>query len=208
MIASYGILGAQPLLSISVRAGMSSPAVDQQLIERCRAGDSSAVETLVRACQPAVFRLALSILDDAAEADEAAQDALVAALNALGGYRGEAAFTTWLYRITINVCRGRLRRGRARERLRAALANVLRLGGGLPEPEEAAAQREKAAALWQAVQMLDEKHRLPLVLFYYHDLPALEIAQILALNEGTVHSRLHTARQRLRAELRRRGHSP
>lgn len=208
MIASYGILGAQPLLSGSVRAGMSSPAVDLPLIERCRAGDSDAVEALVRACQPAVFRLALSILDDPAEAEEAAQDTLVAALNALSGFRGEAAFTTWLYRITVNVCRGRLRRQRARARLRSALAGVLRAAGAQPRPEETAAQRERETALWQAVQTLDEKHRLPLVLFYYHELPALEIAQILGVSEGTVHSRLHTARQRLRADLRRRDHAP
>src|SRR3546814_12520019 len=60
--------------------------------------------------------LALSILDDPAEAEEAAQDALVAAINALDTYRGDSAFTTWLYAITLNVCRTRLRKHRSEER--------------------------------------------------------------------------------------------
>jgi RNA polymerase sigma-70 factor (ECF subfamily) len=60
--------------------------------------------------------------------------------------------------------------------------------------------------LWRAIHALDDKHRLPVVLFYYHDLPTVEIAQVLGISEGTVHSRLHTARQRLRAQLRLSDH--
>jgi RNA polymerase sigma-70 factor (ECF subfamily) len=187
---------------------MSSNILDAQLIERYRAGDADAAEALVRAHQHEIFRLALSILDDPAEADEAAQDAFVAALNALDRYRGEAAFSTWLYRIAVNVCRGRLRQRRSRERLRDALTNVLRLAGAPPRPEDAAFQQERDSALWQAIRALDEKHRLPLVLFYYHDLPTAEIAQVLGISEGTVHSRLHTARQRLRARLRLTDQAP
>jgi RNA polymerase sigma-70 factor (ECF subfamily) len=187
---------------------MASNSVDVRLIERYRAGDSDAAEALVRAHQQQVFRLALSILDDPAEADEAAQDAFVAALNALDQYRGEAAFSTWLYRITVNVCRGRLRQRRSRERLRDALTNVLRLAGNPPRPEEAAFLRERDTALWRAVRALDDKHRLPLVLHYYHELPTAEIAQVLGISEGTVHSRLHTARLRLRAHLRLNDQAP
>ena len=84
------------------------------LLASCQAGDAQAIAELVETYRPALFRLALSILDDPAEADEAAQDAFVAALGALRGYRREAAFTTWLYAITVNVCRGRLRRQGAR----------------------------------------------------------------------------------------------
>lgn len=188
---------------------MSSNLSDVQLIERCRAGEAGAAEALVRAHQAEVFRLALSILDDAAEAEEAAQDALVAALNALDTYRGEAAFSTWLYRITVNECRGRLRKRRTRERLTGVL-QALFLVQREPEPcpEEAAARNERDAALWQAINALDEKHRLPLVLHYYLERPATEIAQILSISEGTVHSRLHTARQRIRAYLRLRNHEP
>ena len=180
---------------------MSSNTLDARLIEQYRAGDLSVAEALVLAHQPQVFRLALSILDDAAEAEEAAQEALVAALNALDRYRGEAAFSTWLYRITVNECRGRLRKRRARERLVGALQSLFRLGEPTVHPEEAAAGREREAVLWRAINALDDKHRVPLVLYYYHDLPTAEVAQILEISEGTVHSRLHTARKRLRAQL-------
>ena len=155
-----------------------------QLIERCRAGDALAIEALVRAHEQAVYRLALSILDDPAEADEAAQDSFVAALRALKLYRGESAFTTWLYAITLNVCRARL-------------------GGDTPtDPEVVVLQHEAEADLWNAVAALDEKHRLPVILRYYQGFSTAEIAQVLGISEGTVHSRLFTARERLRAQLK------
>lgn len=172
-------------------------------LERCRAGDPGAIEALVSTHRPAIYRLALSILDDPAEADEATQDTFLAVLRALPSYRGDAAFTTWLYRIAVNVCRGRLRRGRAWQRLRDALQAAWRLGGEAPEQPEAAAVRgETHAAVWRAVQALGEKHRLPVILRYYHGLSTAEIAQVLAVNEGTVHSRLSIARDRLRLALR------
>jgi RNA polymerase sigma-70 factor (ECF subfamily) len=180
---------------------MTLPLPDlSQVLERCRAGDAAAVEALVRAHQGAVYRLALSVLDDPAEADEATQDTFLAALRALPGYRGEAAFTTWLYRIALNASRDRLRRRGAWQRL----LGRLRPPPAAPDPrpvEAAAGGRERQAAIWRAVQALGEKHRLPIVLRYYHDLPVAEIAHLLRLSEGTVHSRLSIARDRLRAAL-------
>ena len=172
-------------------------------LERCRAGDPGAIEALVQTHQSAVYRLALSILDDPAEADEAAQETFLAALRALPSYRGDAAFTTWLYRIALNVSRGRLRKGRAWQRLKDALQSALRLSGEPAEhPEAAAARRETRAAVWRAVRGLGEKHRLPVILRYYHGLSVAEIAEVLDVNEGTVHSRLSIARDRLRVALR------
>lgn len=157
----------------------------------------------VRAHQQTVYRLALSILDDPAEAEEAAQDALVAAIKALDSYRGDSAFTTWLYAITLNVCRSRLRKHRSRDRLMDTLRSIFRVAGeAAPHPEEAAIRNEADAALVRAINSLDEKHRLPVVLRYYNDLSVAEIAQLLDISEGTVHSRLFTARERLRAMLR------
>lgn len=174
-----------------------------QLIERCRAGDAPAIEALVRAHEQAVYRLALSILDDPAEADEAAQDSFVAALRALKTYRGESAFTTWLYAITLNVCRARLRQRRTWGRLMNSLRALLRVGGDAPaDPEAVIIQNEADAELWNAVTELDEKHRLPVILRYYQGFSTSEIAQLLGISEGTVHSRLFTARERLRAQLK------
>jgi RNA polymerase sigma-70 factor (ECF subfamily) len=164
--------------------------------------DALAVEQLVSTHRPRVYRLALSILDDAAEADEAAQDALLTALNALDSYRGEAAFSTWLYTITLNVCRARLRKRQTAERLLRTLKTVFwPLGDRSRLPEDDAILNETGADVWRAVNELDEKHRLPVILRYYHDFSTDEIAQMLKINEGTVRSRLHTAREQLRGRL-------
>jgi RNA polymerase sigma-70 factor (ECF subfamily) len=175
----------------------------RQLLERCRAGDALAVEALINAHQDRVYRLALSILEDPAEADEAAQETFLAVLRSLDSFRGEAAFTTWLYAIVVNVCRMRRRRGRTWQRLQQTLAAALRLSDPPPAPEAAVIQGEAQAALWRAVQKLGEKQRVPIILRYYHGCSVAEIAQVLELNEGTVHSRLSIARDRLRAALTR-----
>jgi RNA polymerase sigma-70 factor, ECF subfamily len=71
-----------------------------------------------------------------------------------------------------------------------------------PSVEEQTIQHESNQTLWRAVQHMNEKHRIPIVLRYYHDLPVAEIAAILRIPEGTVHSRLNTARRQLRDVLR------
>lgn len=172
---------------------------DPHLLQRCRAGETAAIEELLSAHRLAVYRLALSVLDDPAEADEATQDALWRAMRALPSYRGDSAFTTWLYAITLNVCRGRLRQRRARERWFGPLQALFQLQP--PGPEEIAAQNETAAATWQAVHALREEWREVIVLRYYHDLPIADIARIAGVSERTVHSRLSAAHDRLRVSL-------
>ena len=177
-----------------------------QLLQSCRAGEPAAIEQLVSTYRPAVFRLALSILDDAAEADEAAQDTFVAALRALGRYRGDAAFTTWLYAIALNVCRGRLRQRRSRQRLLGLLQRWLRhQPPAAPAPEARVMHDQAQAALAAAVQALPEPQRLVVVLRYYHDLRLTEIGQLLKVSERTVHNRLHAAHKTLRERLKDEG---
>ncbi len=172
------------------------------LIIRCQAGEADAIQDLVTGHQTAVFRLALSILDDSAEADEVTQDTFLAALRMLESYRGDSTFSTWLYRITVNISLTRLRKRQARERIRHALQSIFRFAdAGATHPEEIVIQREANSAVWEAVSVLSEKHRLPIILYYYENLPVSEIAAILNLREGTVLSRLYTARERLRAIL-------
>ncbi|HZW03424.1 MAG TPA: sigma-70 family RNA polymerase sigma factor, partial [Anaerolineaceae bacterium] len=90
---------------------------------------------------------------------------------------------------------------RARQALQNTLAGVQALFGGGASPEERAASREERDRLRSAVDRLDERHRLPLVLFYEQELSAAEIAAVLDVSEGTVHSRLHYARQKLLRQL-------
>jgi RNA polymerase sigma-70 factor, ECF subfamily len=172
------------------------------LLQRSLDGDADAIQALVQSHQAAVYRLALSILDDPVEAEEAAQDAFVRALSALSTYRGDAQFKSWLFSITINLCRQRLKKRKAKEILLGTLQSIFRLKGeGLAHPEEVLIRREAKTALWSAVEALGEKHRLPLILYYQHELSVAEIAEVLDLRLGTVLSRLYTARERLRAAL-------
>jgi len=172
------------------------------LILRSRDGDAFAVEELVRAHEAQVYRLAVSMLDDTAEADEALQDTFIIALDRLDTFRGEASFATWVYAIALNVCRGRLRKRRARERLTQVLHSLLRIESAAPQPEQQVMANEVDAAVWQAIRSLDQPQREVIVLRYFHELRQAEIAQVLGVTDRTVRARLHAAHERLRAVLK------
>jgi len=174
--------------------------MDSLWLEQCREGDSLAIERLVQTYQRDVYRLALSILDDPDEADDATQEIFLSALRALESFHGHASFKTWLFSIAINACRNRLQRKKSRGRLQQILQGLLQREQAHPEKE--AMQNESDAALWQAVRALDDKHRVPVILRYYHDLPVADIAEALGIPIGTVHSRLNHARERLRTLLK------
>ena len=173
-----------------------------ELLQRLRRGDAEAAQKLVQSYHPDVFRLALSILDEPAEAEDITQDVFIAALDALDSYRGDSALKTWLFSITVNVCRRRWRQRKARERLLQVLKTVFPLMGTRSvQPEANLVAQENQAELWQAVSKLGEKLQIPLILFYEHEMPVAEIARVLDIPVGTVLSRMHTARERLAVTL-------
>lgn len=175
----------------------------QWLIAECIAGNQEAIEALVREYEAGVFRLALSILGDHAEAQEVTQQTFLSALRALPSYREQESFRAWLYTIAVNHSRSHLRKRKTLERLRSSLSAIFRLEiEKQASPEEAAIQNEKEAALWRSINWLDERHRIVLVLRYFHELSVAEISEILSVNEGTIHSRLHNAREKLRDALK------
>jgi RNA polymerase sigma-70 factor, ECF subfamily len=172
-----------------------------QLLQRCQSGDEAAINSFIQANHPALYRLAYSVLLNADDAEEVVQDTLIAALNSLESFNGEA-LKPWLYGIALNQCRMKLRRQKALDRLRGVLQILFRVtSAGPTHPEKAVIANETNALLWRTVCALGEKHRLPVVLYYYHDLPVIEIARLLQISEGTVHSRLFVARERLRSVL-------
>jgi RNA polymerase sigma-70 factor, ECF subfamily len=174
-----------------------------ELITRSCSGDPDAIESLVHAYTSTVYRLAVSILDEAVEAEEATQDTLMLVIKRLPSYRGESSFTTWLYAITLNVCRDRLRKRRTRERLTQILQVFFREKTEASRPiEQQVVERETDAAVWQAVKTLPDKEREVVVLRYYHQLRQECIAQILGVSDRTVRTRLSAAHASLRAALR------
>lgn len=178
--------------------------MDSELLAKCRTGDPKAIEALVHEHQARIYRLCLSILEDPADAEDAAQESFIAALRSLKSYRGDSAFHTWLYAITLNTCRSTLRQRKRRQVLDASLIeSSVTASTGKNNPEKQMLETERSEALWQAIHKLDEKHRLPIILRYYHELSTQEIAETLGVNLGTVHSRLSNARNRLSGELKR-----
>jgi RNA polymerase sigma-70 factor, ECF subfamily len=171
-----------------------------RLITECIAGNEEAVETLVRQYETGVFRLALSIVGDEAEAHEITQETFLSALRALSSYQKKTSFKAWLYTIALNHSRSRLRKRKVLERLKATLTSIFQVETQKQvSPEEAILQSEKEAAIWSSLSQLEERHRIVIVLRYFHE---LSISEILAVNEGTIHSRLHYAREKLRTALK------
>lgn len=161
-----------------------------------------AIESLVGAYKALVYRLALSMLDDQAEADEATQDAFIAAIRRLHSYRGEASFTTWLYAITLNVCRGRLRKRRVREKLAQTLRAQFQMDHQADlHAEQVVAEREVNEALRRAVRSLDDRLREVVVLRYYHELRLVDVAKAVGVSERAVRARLYAAYEKMRRVL-------
>ena len=174
-----------------------------RLISDCIAGNEDAIEMLVREYEAGVFRLALSILGDPAEANEVMQETFLSALRALPTYQEKKTFKSWLYTIAVNHSRSHLRKRKVIERLRSTLTAILRVDVEKQDsPEEAVIQNEKEAAIWRSLNRLDDRHRIVVILRYFHELSVGEISEILSVPEGTIHSRLHTARATLRDNLK------
>jgi RNA polymerase sigma-70 factor, ECF subfamily len=175
------------------------------LLAGCLAGDEAAIEALVHQYEGGVFKLALSVLGDPVEAREIAQETFISALKSLRAYREQSTFKAWLYTIALNLSRSRLRKRKSLERLRNTLTSLLRLDLQQRQalPEDIVIQNERERLIWQTLSAMDDRHRLPLILRYYNELSVAEIAAMLGINEGTIHSRLHIARERLRVELKK-----
>lgn len=191
-----------PLARVNYTEGMeySDPA---RLIERCIEGDDQAIEIFVRRHETDIFRLAFSVLQDPSEAHEAAQDTFITALKALPNYQERSSLKAWLCTIALNISRNRLRKRKVVEKLQNTLTIVFQIETRKqPTLEEGVIETEKEKAIWNALSELDEKHRMVMVLKYFQELDIREIAEILSISEGTVHSRLHTARERLRIALK------
>jgi RNA polymerase sigma-70 factor (ECF subfamily) len=177
-------------------------AEPSRLIPNCIAGDEHAIEMLIRQFEMGVFRLALSIVNDPADANEIAQETFIAALRSLWSYQEKSSFKAWLYTIALNISRSHLRKQKILNRLKSTLIGIHQIEARkIPQPEEAIIQNEKEAAIWKSLNGLDERHRIVVVLRYFHEMSVAEISEVLSINEGTVHSRLHTARERLRTSL-------
>lgn len=172
---------------------------DEDLVAAARGGDARAFAALVRRHDPSMRRLASTLLRRPSAVDDVLQDAYLAAYRGLAGFRGEARFSTWLYRIVYRTAIDHQRRFRPTAVLDELDERLL--GGGSAGGDDESDRLDTADAVRRALQAVSAEHRAVLTLvdaegYRYH-----EVAAILGIREGTVASRLARARAALRRHL-------
>ena len=188
---------------------MNEQTREHQLVMAAKGGDEDAFATLVRLYEKRVFALAVRMCGSREDAAEAAQEAFLAAWQGLSFFRGDASFSTWLYRLTSNACVDLLRReGRHRSAAGPSLDDE-ELSLDVPDtalsPQDEAERQELREAIDRGLAALSPEHRQILILREMHQLSYDEIAEVLSLDTGTVKSRISRARRQLRNFLLKDG---
>jgi RNA polymerase sigma-70 factor (ECF subfamily) len=191
----------QPCVTASchtIEAESSVSAHDDQTdVERVLSGEIAAFEGIVRRWQGPLVNLAYRFCHDRGRAEEMAQEAFLRAYRALGQWRKDAVFSTWLFALATNLYRSELRRIPAQA---VSLEDIA-------EPWDARASdgslddKNRDLAVRRAVCNLPAKYREALTLFYFHDMDVSTAARSLGLPEGTVKARLSRGREILRSKL-------
>lgn len=188
-------------------ARLSPETSDESLCRRVATGDEAAFDVLVARHQGRAYRLAWSLLRDAEDARDCSQEAFLRLYRTAATFRGNAKFSTWFYRILVNVCLDHRRRGRWwRQLVRgtdgdAGEALERHAAPGV-DAAEALGHAQLMACVWAEVARLSPQQRAALVLSVQEDLPTSEIAVILTCSEATVRVHLHRAVRALRGIVR------
>ncbi len=188
---------------------MNDRSQESQWVDAARAGDQEAFEHLVHLYEKRVFALTLRMCRNPEDAAEAAQEAFLSVWQGLAFFRGDASFSTWLYRLASNACVDLLRReGRHRAAAGPSLDDEelkLEVRDHAAGPQETLERSELREEIEQGLQTLSPQHREVLLLREIHQLSYGEIAQTLDLDVGTVKSRINRGRKQLRIFLQRSG---
>ena len=187
---------------------------DDILVKQSGKGDLDAFEQLVKRYQNKIYNLACRFLGNRVDAYDLTQETFIRLYRSLPRFRGESSLMTWLYRITVNVCRDELRRQKRRNIVFAGFVedkkadtennNVYRnyLHAGVSSPEEILERKEFCSTVQLCLHSLPEKYRLILVMREIRGMSYKEIAEILQCPRGTVKSRLYSARQVFRKRFK------
>lgn len=174
---------------------------DEQIIGRVRGGETRLFGELVRRYQDPVFGMTLRFLGGRGDAEDAAQEAFLRAYRGLHSFKGDAKFSTWLYRITYNLCTDWLRRNRRANRRAAIVEEAGEVADRRVNLEEGILESETRDNVRRAIDGLDERYRGVVVLLYYQKMSYEQIGAILDLPLKTVETRLYRARKLLRESL-------
>jgi RNA polymerase sigma-70 factor, ECF subfamily len=189
--------------------------LERSLLRRLRAHDERAFRELIDGHRDRVYNITFRMLGNRAEAEDIAQEVFITVFKTIDTFREESKFSTWLYRVTVNHCKNRIkylarRHDRDRDELdetsnghnSAAVGSAI--SGATPAaPDRALEGAQMEKLLQDAIGNLDDEHRVVVVLRDIEDLSIEEICEITGLPDGTVKSRLHRARLALRKKLQR-----
>jgi RNA polymerase sigma-70 factor (ECF subfamily) len=175
----------------------SDKAPEAELIRRARKGDQYAFSEIVRRYQDSIYNLACRILNDQDRARDVTQEAFVRAWRAISNFKGQAKFSSWLYRITVNASLSELRRqgSPVDQYPEEELESIVPVSRHVSSFESAI---EKSDLMEKLIASLPPVYRSIVVLFYVQDLDCKEIASVLGHPLGTVKAYLHRARAHLR----------
>ena len=181
---------------------------EKLLLEKSKAGDMAAFEELIEGYQRKIFNIALRIIGNYDDANDLAQEVLIRIYKSIGNFKEQSSFSTWIYRITTNVCLDDIRKRKNRKVI--SLDEEIRVEDGEmqrqivsndPLPEDTAERGELRELVNGAIRSLSEEHRLVIVLRDLQGFSYEEIARILKCPEGTVKSRINRARMALKNVL-------
>jgi RNA polymerase sigma-70 factor (ECF subfamily) len=185
---------------------------DLEIINAFKSGDKVAFDALVLRYQDMVFNLCYRFLGDLQEANDMAQDIFIKVYKALKQFRGEASFTTWIYRIAVNTCKNKVKSMEHRHRKQTqSLDNPVIKGGEDPpmevadnalSPSAVLERHERSMIIQKAIHSLPKAKKEMIILRDMEGLSYEEIIQITGLNLGTVKSKIARARSELREMLR------
>jgi RNA polymerase sigma-70 factor (ECF subfamily) len=187
---------------------MSERSIDQKLVVRVQKGDKTAFDLLVRKYQHKVAKLVSRYVRDRREVEDVTQEALIKAYRAIGGFRGESAFYTWLYRIAVNTAKNYLESQGRRppgSDMEIEGAELIESGAGLRDqatPERQMLTNEIATTVHRVLEHLPPDLRTAITLREIEGMSYEEIAEVMDCPIGTVRSRIFRAREAIDLELR------
>ncbi len=187
------------------RPKLRDEMVESELITMAQTGDAYAFEELVRRFRNDVFALAFHFMREREEAWDISQEVFIKAHRALKRFRGDDSFKPWLLRITSNQCKDQWKKRRIKTVSYDDALESADAPSGIPGPASEAEAREIGEAILDALDTLPHKHRTAFVLREFEGMSYEEMAEAMNCNIGTVMSRLHHARKKLRDYLTRRG---
>jgi RNA polymerase sigma-70 factor (ECF subfamily) len=174
--------------------------IPKETLQAWKSGSVGAFEEIVRASMRRAYAVALGILGNSEDAMDLSQEAFMAAHRARGTFDLDRPFYPWFYRILRNRCLNFLRKKAGRREV--SIDVLIEKPGRSEAPDKGVMKRERAEALWKAIQELSPEHREIIVLRSFQELTYREISETLGISEGTVMSRLYYARRSLYGKLK------